>query len=254
MKGKAKYLALVVIVLALLGGHIGLSAKYRDTMYYEKFYPADQFYVFNEAGYDLLSSGMDDIASRLFLLYAIYTPLNMNIPGTDYGRLTTSLRGISHLDPQNIQPYLTVAYYWSWAKRPEPRRLLTEYTLTGVDRFPENWDIPYTAYRFIRESVPEEELDEESSRLGLQYLQMAADRAVTYGGPKWIVDYPAILMSRDGETLEAGYWLLETLQKTDNPQQVEVILERMQTIMQDLPPEQADLLRQQMQAVIEERG
>jgi hypothetical protein len=248
MKNIGKYALLAVVILALLSVHIFFSHRYTGTMYYQKLNPGSQYYVFNNNGYDLLSVGMKDMASRMVLLYSVYTPVNMNIPSTNFKRLITALEGVSHLDSANIQPYLTVAYYWSWSKDPDNRQLMTDYLIPAVEKFPESWDIPYTVFRFMKDAVGDNAGSEEN-RVAMDYLRLAAERAVRTNGPKWIIDYPAILMSRDGETLEAGYWLLETLRKTDNPQQIEIITERLTELVKELQPEQAELLLKELDSL-----
>ena len=254
MRSKKIYLGLALAIIALLGLHVLISHRYTDTMYFRKLNPNSQFYVFNEEGYKLLSVSMNDVASRMALLYSVYTPVNTNIPSINFDRLIRSLEGISALDPLNIQPYLTVSYYWSWSKIPENRILMTNYLIPAVDRFPESWDIPYTVFRFKKELLdsahdadpdadPAPAPDPEAYAEARAYLDIASARARMYGGPIWIVDYPAILLHRDGQTLEAFYWLISAIEKTDNPKQVEVLRERMATLWPDLPEELREELK-----------
>lgn len=222
---KTRYINITAIVILLLLFHMGLSRIYTGTMYTQKLKAKTTYYVFSENGYLLSSIGMKDMASRLNLLYALYTPVNQNIPSINFDRLSAALNGIKVLDPKNIQPYLTIVYYWSWAKNEHAQAIMAEFLQGGMDIFPENWEIPYAIYRAKKDTEP---------RVAMQYLQTAAERAISFDGPEWIIDYPAILMDKDGETLEAILWLKLALEKTENPKQIETILKQIEDLEKKL--------------------
>jgi hypothetical protein len=182
-------------------------------------------YVFTSDAYKIMSLGQRDFASRMHLLYIFYSQANINIPSIDFNRLTTALYSVKALDPENDQPYLHIAYYWIWAKRDESRRYMADFMLTGMDKFTESWDMAYAVYRLLNG------LDDKTA---MYYLKTAAERAALYDGPNWIVDLPAILMSRKGETIEAILWLQETLSKTENVKQMQIILDRIEELKKEL--------------------
>ena len=135
--------------------------------------------VFTPEGYRLLSLGMDDFVSRMIVLYALYNPLNENIPSINFETLIAELNGASHLDPANIQPYLYTVHIWGLAKSPKNRAYAAGYLLTGLDKFPESWEIPYAVYR----------LTGNTGGAGDDaYLRMAAERAAIHGGPDWLAE------------------------------------------------------------------
>ncbi|MDR2105273.1 MAG: hypothetical protein LBP51_05920, partial [Deferribacteraceae bacterium] len=202
--------------------HFGLSYLYTGSMLENvrnDRYRYVDLYVFTTDAYKLLSLGERDFASRLLLLYVFYSQANINIPSIDFNRLTTALYSVKALDPDNDQPYLHIAYYWIWAKKDESRRYMADFMLTGIDRFIDSWDMAYAVYRLLTG------LDDKTA---MYYLKVAAERAAEHDGPNWIVDLPAILMSRKGETIEAILWLEETLFKTENVKQQQIILDKIE--------------------------
>jgi hypothetical protein len=222
-------LKIVVVSLALLFCcHFGLSYIYTEVMLdnvRNDRYRYVDLYVFTTDAYKILSLGQRDFASRLLLLYVFYSQANINIPSIDFNRLTTALNSVKALDPENDQPYLHIAYYWIWAKREESRRYMADFMFEGVDKFPDNWDMPYAVYRLLNG------LDDKAA---MEYLRVAAERAAAHDGPAWILDLPAILMSRKGETIEAILWLQETLSKTENVKQMQIILNRIEVLEKEL--------------------
>jgi hypothetical protein len=184
------------------------------------------YYVFNYDAYKLLSLGFNDMASRLLLLYSFYSQANLNIPSIDFNRLTKALDSVVALDRQNIQPYLHVAFYWIWAKKDESRKQMGSFMLTGVDRFNDNWDIAYAVYRLYNG------IDDE---IAIKYLRIAAERAIAgEDGPEWLIDLPAIMMNKNGETIEAILWLYEALKKTNNAKHSAAIIERIEKLQKEL--------------------
>jgi hypothetical protein len=226
--GRLNLKIVVISITLLFCGHFGLSYLYTNTMLdnvRNDRYRYVDLYVFTTDAYKLLSLGQKDFASRLLLLYVFYSQANINIPSIDFNRLTTSLNSVKALDPENDQPYLHIAYYWIWAKRDESRRYMADFMLTGIDKFSESWDMAYAVYRLLNG------LDDQTA---MYYLRLAAERAAKYDGPDWILDLPAILMGRKGETIEAILWLEETLSKTENVKQMQIILNRIEELKKEL--------------------
>jgi hypothetical protein len=182
-------------------------------------------YVFTTDAYKILSLGQRDFASRILLLYVFYSQANINIPSIDFNRLTTALYSVKALDPDNDQPYLHIAFYWIWAKREEGRRYMADFMFNGVEKFISNWDMAYAVYRLLNG------IDDKTA---MNYLRIAAERAAENDGPSWILDLPAILMSRKGETIEAILWLQETLSKTENVKQMQIIIDRIEELKKEL--------------------
>lgn len=135
--------------------------------------------VFSPGVYRLFAIGMDDFASRMILLHTLYDPQNGTIPSIDFAALTAALNSASELDRNNIQPYLHTVRFWGLAKSPKSRKYMAEYLLTGLERFPENWEIPYAIYSMTK--------DRDSAGAEF-YLRIAADRAAAHGGPEWLAE------------------------------------------------------------------
>lgn len=186
MKKSSAFKIVVGVLICLFAAHMTLSWQYRNRVVLNARTEARQFYVFTPDAYRLMAIGMDDLASRLALLYAFYTPVNINVPSIDFNRLTKALDSVVALDPDNIQPYLHIAFYWSWAKNEESRRYMAAFMEPGVEKFPKNWDIPYSMYQLLAN------VDNESA---MTYMQTAAERAAIYNGPAWMVNFPAIWMN-----------------------------------------------------------
>jgi hypothetical protein len=227
--GKFNIKLLIAALVILFCAHFGLSYLYTGTMLSNvrnDRYRYVDLYVFTTDAYKLISLGQKDFASRLLLLYLFYSQANINIPSIDFNRLTNALYSVKALDPENDQPYLHIAYYWIWAKNDESRRYMADFMLTGTDKFNDSWDMAYATYRLLNG------IDDETA---MQYLKIAAERAAQHeDGPKWLLDLPAILMNRKGETIEAILWLEETLNKTENAKHMQTILDRIEELKKEL--------------------
>lgn len=201
-----KNLKIFAVIIVLLCAHIYMGHIYIPKA--DKKFRAEkkQFYTFKPEAYKILSLGFDDLVSRINVLYSMYHPLNMNIPSIDFKRLISAMEGSRTLDEKNISPYLHIVYYWSWAKDAEAVKQMTRFLKGGVDNFPKNWDIPYAIY----------DIDAENRVYNERYLLEASKRAAKYGGPYWLINYPAKLSQSDGKVTESFLWLFEAYKITSS--------------------------------------
>lgn len=214
-----RYIALGVAILFLAGAHALLSARGADAQ------NAPVLKTPKSSPVVLLSGAERDLASRMMMLYVLYHPATEQIQQTDYIRLTASLASVAEADPRNLQPYYHVAYYWNWVEDKGAKALLAEFQQRGVQQFPSDTDIPFSVWRLLGS------IDKESS---IEGLKTASLRAVAKGGPKWMIDMPAILMEKEGESVAALLWIRQALEKTENPEFQQILLEKGDEISNNL--------------------